>query len=68
MTENGKKIILKTQSEKATSSNWYGPNFEELSVEFVRITKERVQLKVIVLTHIYNYFEVYKTNSVIKNS
>jgi len=47
LTENGKKIILKTQSEKATSSNWYGPNFEELSVEFVRMTKERVQLKVV---------------------
>ena len=52
MTENGKKIVLKTKSAKATSSNWYGPDFEELSVEFVRMTKERVQIKVSVLTHI----------------
>ena len=41
------------ENPKTTSSKWYGNDFSELSVEFVKMTKERVQIKVSILKHIF---------------
>ena len=46
-TNNSKSVVLKLGETVNKNSKWYGTQFQELKVEFVKMTKERVQIKVI---------------------
>jgi len=46
-TNNSKSVVLKLGETVNKNSKWYGTQFQELKVEFVKMTKERVQIKIV---------------------